>query len=402
MASLVLKSNGQSVAAVCTGRVLIGRKPFNAIQFESRAISRIHAWIDRDGERFYVSDAHSRAGTTVNDQPAVGKVILHDGDVIGIFNQRITFHSTDQLPQDALAFEITPDGANPGYDHHGILMYCDCGAPLWVPHSMAGALGKCAVCKGPITVPGVSLTDVPQTLSPNDSLADMPAITDVGSEEKPPDPLAAADYFATVRPESPLVARSPLSVPKPAAGGGETAVAVAKMPARFPRPQPAAVAPVKICKLCRTDVARTESSKTCSACGQIHHTRCWQAHNGCASYGCAQSPDPQPESKPEQTWRDHAPTTVSRLARPAKTPMMIPLTREIALLGSSLCGLVLGAFTFGVPALAVGSVSTIYALRRRDPAARVAALSAAISVIGVATGVIISSLLWFNRPWWTH
>jgi len=110
---------------------------------------------------------------------------------------------------------------------------------------MAGAFGKCATCKGDITVPGVPLSGVRRPLTPNDSIVDMPAIKELGSEEAPDDPLAAG---------------------------------------AFPRPKPAAAN--QICGICQTPIETFEATETCPACSQRYHAECWSQNRGCAAYGC--------------------------------------------------------------------------------------------------------------------
>jgi hypothetical protein len=86
--------------------------------------------------------------------------------------------------------------------------------------------------------------------------------------------------------------------------------------------------------------------------------------------------------------------------RRGELPDRQPFPWDFALLGGSVFGAIVGPFTFGIPALAVGAASAIYALRWRDGHKRVAALSAVISLFGVAFGVITSFWL-FNVPlWW--
>ena len=311
----------------------------------------------------------------MNGSRVTGKVRLNDGDVIGVARERVTFSLSDELPANALNFDIADDGSNPGCMHNGILTQCGCGAPLWVPASMAGAFGRCAVCKGDITVPGTPVNGERRTLSPNDSLADEPALTDLGSIERPEDPLAAELLPHEVPTTTDMI-----------------------LP-RFPRPQPAAAVKQR-CKACHNQIMSRQKSTTCPACGQSHHKECWENNGGCASYGCTHSAQNEQEpQKARSSWQDHV-ETPARPATPAGA--VTPVTMDIALLGGSLCGLILGAFTFGVPSLAVGTASTVFAIRRRDAAGRVAALSAGISVVGVAIGIVISNLLWFSRPFWAH
>ena len=139
MASLVIQSGDLIQAASFTKRVLIGRKAFNGVQFGQRVVSRIHAWIDKDGDSFYIADARSRGGTLVNDQRIEAKTTLHNGDEVKIGPAKMTYYDTDALPESSVTFEIAEDGTNPEFENPGILLSCSCGAPMWVPASMAGA-----------------------------------------------------------------------------------------------------------------------------------------------------------------------------------------------------------------------------------------------------------------------
>jgi hypothetical protein len=76
-----------------------------------------------------------------------------------------------------------------------------------------------------------------------------------------------------------------------------------------------------------------------------------------------------------------------------------PFPWDFALLGGSVLGSIFGAFTFGLPALAMGALSVIYAVRRRHENHRVATVSAVICLFGVAGGVVASSFI-FNVPLW--
>ena len=134
----------------------------------------------------------------------------------------------------------------------------------------------------------------------------------------------------------------------------------------------------------------------CSSCSQVYHTECWNENHGCAAYGCPQvgtldvpAIDPEPE-----------PAIAARTDNaPAIDAAQHPFPWDFALLGGSVIGSVIGAFTFGLPALVVGALSVIYAVRRRDENHRLATLSAVICLIGVAAGVITSSFL-FNVSLW--
>jgi FHA domain-containing protein len=359
MASLVIQSEEPIQAASFSKRVLIGRKPFNGVQFGQRIVSRIHAWIDNDGDSFFIRDARSRGGTFVNGTHTLGKTVLHDGDEIKIGTSTMTFHETDAIPDGAVTFHIADNGANPDFEDPGILIACSaCGAPMWVPAGMAGAFGRCAICGGDIIVPGEPASGIRRPLTPNDSIVDMPAISQ---------PVALGDF---ARPFDPLAAD-------------------------FPQPKPAASA-ARTCAVCQSPILPDDPATQCSSCSQVYHTECWRENHGCAAYGC-----PQVGALDEP-----ATTAVPDLAVAAKTEFppgpdyqLRPFPWDFALLGGSVLGSIFGAFTFGLPALVVGALSVIYAMRSRDGNHRVATLSAVICLFGVAGGVITSSFL-FNVSLW--
>lgn len=378
MASLIIPSNnGQVAAGVFQRRVLIGRKPFNGVQFEQRAISRVHAWIELDGKNFYVADAHSRAGTTVNGMRAAGKIFLHDGDVIGIGSERLVFRTTDKLPDGAISFTISETGTNPDYKDHGILIRCNCGAPLWVPASMAGAYGHCVHCKGEIDVPGTPPNGLRRPLTPNDSIADMPAMDELGNVARPHDPLAVD----------------------------------------FPRPQPKSEIPEQICAICQKPLCARHATLSCPACSQPYHEKCWEDNGGCAAYGCIQAgmmmplppaapSDPKPvpvaarAAEPQPAPPSHP--KFAPVPQPPRAPVEYqPVPWDKVVLIGSVVGVVLGIFTFGVPALVMAAAAMAYAVRGRREhlhSTRIAAVATAICLLGIALGVFTSILFWFNGP----
>jgi hypothetical protein len=365
MASLVIHSEEPAQAASFTSRVLIGRKPFNGVQLGQRIVSRIHAWIDKDEAGFFIRDARSRGGTYVNRVRTNGRIILHDGDEIRVGTSKITFHESSELPEGAVTFHIADDGTNPEFENPGILISCEeCGAPMWVPASMAGAFGRCAICAAEINVPGEPASGIRRPLTPNDSIVDMPGISqpvELGDSARPHDPLAAD----------------------------------------LPQPKPAAAA--KTCGVCQSPILPGDATTQCTHCSQTYHTECWNENHGCAAYGCPQvgaldtptEPELPPEPLPDNPEEALAAKMGIELP-PRITDRRFPW--DFALLGGSVLGTVIGFFTFGLPALVVGAASAIYAMRQPD-GRRLATLSAVICLFGVASGVI-TSCLWFNvNPW---
>jgi hypothetical protein len=372
MASLIVQYTGQTTAGVFTTRALIGRKPFNGVEIENRVVSRIHAWIERDGDSFYLADARSRGGTTVNGNKIEAKTTLHDGDEIGIGPAKVTFHSGEVIPEGAIRFEITENGSNPSFKDPGLLIRCDCGGPLWVPKSMAGAFGQCNHCHRPITVPGVSLTGIARPLTPHDSIVDMPAIRD-------DDPLAAgaeldAHFEMSTIPAGNKAAADPMAVD--------------------PWPKPADSQAV--CSICQSPILPSDATQHCPSCSQVYHAECWNDNRGCAAYGCPQVNALEPKQRRAASPLEALAEAARERTAMAEAPKT-PFPWEFALLGSSVVGSIIGAFTFGVPALAVGTASTIYAIRRRDAKARIAALSAGICLIGVVVGIATSCLIYSVR-----
>ncbi|MBO7725114.1 MAG: SpoIIE family protein phosphatase [Thermoguttaceae bacterium] len=74
--------------------VVIGRNPHCDICLEDGAVSRLHARIRFDGERFTISDIGSSNGTFVNGQRIARPVVLYNGDRVRIGSGEYLF-STD-------------------------------------------------------------------------------------------------------------------------------------------------------------------------------------------------------------------------------------------------------------------------------------------------------------------
>ncbi len=76
--------------------VIIGRGSHSEgegskINIDDSYISRTHARIEFDGNRFKVSDSSSRSGTFVNDRKIKGWVTLEDGDVLKVGKTHLKF-----------------------------------------------------------------------------------------------------------------------------------------------------------------------------------------------------------------------------------------------------------------------------------------------------------------------
>ncbi len=71
--------------------VTLGRHPACDIVLESAAVSRQHARIVHLDDGYYLEDLHSRNGTLLNGQPVLRRVLLNEGDEIGICDLAFTF-----------------------------------------------------------------------------------------------------------------------------------------------------------------------------------------------------------------------------------------------------------------------------------------------------------------------
>ncbi|HPD15707.1 MAG TPA: ATP-binding protein [Planctomycetota bacterium] len=72
----------------------IGRAPQNDICISDAGVSGVHARIVRQGAAWILEDCGSRNGTFVNDEQQK-RCVLRDGDLVGIGNADLTFHSRD-------------------------------------------------------------------------------------------------------------------------------------------------------------------------------------------------------------------------------------------------------------------------------------------------------------------
>ena len=82
------------VISMTDGPVLIGRQAGATLKIGHASVSRRHAIIERDGDRFIIADLGSRNGTFVNDVP-VRRRELHHGDRVRVGDSQFFFLSED-------------------------------------------------------------------------------------------------------------------------------------------------------------------------------------------------------------------------------------------------------------------------------------------------------------------
>ena len=144
MAILIVEHNGTLEGASLSGRILIGRRANNHVVIDHPAVSRIHAWIDTTDRQFCITDAGSRTGTFVNGlRVAGGRLALRHGDRITVGPASLTFRADTSLPAgvsqlnfgDARRGRQRPDPGTPPQPEAdgGILFDCpSCRSPLWI------------------------------------------------------------------------------------------------------------------------------------------------------------------------------------------------------------------------------------------------------------------------------
>lgn len=74
-----------------TDLIRVGRAPQNEIVIDTSGISRFHCQIKRSGERVYIEDLDSTNGTHIGGRAITHPHTLHEGDVVYLCDQRITF-----------------------------------------------------------------------------------------------------------------------------------------------------------------------------------------------------------------------------------------------------------------------------------------------------------------------
>lgn len=88
----VLKGDSAGQQLVLDGeRMVLGRHPDCDIVLDAAAVSRQHAIIFREDDRYFVEDLHSRNGTFVNGHMIEGRRALEDGDRLKICDLAFTF-----------------------------------------------------------------------------------------------------------------------------------------------------------------------------------------------------------------------------------------------------------------------------------------------------------------------
>jgi len=200
MALLLVEYQSHTRGAILPPRVLIGRRSMNHLVIDDPTVSRMHAWIDRRGDDFILTDMRSRTGTRVNGRPLARRRKLLSGDIIEIGPAKITFVSSDALPADVEPLDLPREPAMLPRDL-GIRFDCPhCHAPMWASVQYAGHGGICTYCGDGFTIPR---TVVPGTAASRPE-ATRPAIAPGPPPAAPAIPAAFIALAGSTAPPAPI------------------------------------------------------------------------------------------------------------------------------------------------------------------------------------------------------
>ncbi|HEX4124237.1 MAG TPA: FHA domain-containing protein [Tepidisphaeraceae bacterium] len=335
---LIVEQDNHRQAGPIQGRVLIGRRASNHIVIPDRGVARIHAWITQSDGQYILCDTGSASGTKINKRPVNSRQALKDGDIIRIGPVTIHYRTDPGAIAGAEPIDLTDRPVATNRPDDGQFVDCACGAPLWVPWDFAGKMGQCRYCG--------------QTVFVQTKLSVVPA--------------PVAQPRATPQAYSP-VDSSPFIPPSVA-----TPMTAAKL----------------VCGICQSPLLENEPQHACPSCAIPFHTDCWTENRGCSSYGCSQVNilHGAKDQEPPQSGglMDHGAAADDFAAPPAP-----PLPWEFLILAGAVIGTVLGAWTFGLPALAA-AIAAIFGLRKPSHHRAVLLLALAFAAIGTVAGVAIS------------
>jgi FHA domain len=410
MPVLIVEHEGQCRGARLPRRVLIGRRATNHLVINHRLVSRMHAWIDCDGGRCFLTDTGTRTGTTVNGIPLASRYELVDGDEIVIGPARLTFLGGEAVPEHAAEFVI-PDAPPPVADDNekGVLFECACGAPMWAGLDHAGHQGQCRYCGRSLKVPWPNQDG-------SHAAGAIPFAPD-GERPRRAKPTAQRGAKFVLKAEANTTPGRPPHAPRVGGTPPRVTEAVQARRAAAEARADALLVPVvtpvatvaepatspATCGVCQSSIATFEESTTCPSCGLSFHAECWNENYGCSAYGCSQVNVLAPAQEPAhggagpQADEMAAAETMDE-AGPDGRSGQVPW--EFVLLAASVFSALLGAITFGVPSLIVVAGSLAFVARnRRKGGGRngVVLVSAGLGVLGLVGGVAVSYLFYFGR-----
>lgn len=461
---IVEHPNGHRVGGPINSRVLIGRLPTNGVVLNDSSVSRLHAWVSVDGNGYlFVADTGSLTGTFVNNTAINRRRGLADRDVIRVGQTQITYFNADDLPPGIEEIDLAGQPPVANVEEAGVLFDCPCGAPAWFKASAIGHTHQCRQCGRTVRIPGhseaIAEEVIPATFVSEPGVRHIPPASAAAAQANDPLLLHEPDAFAA-HPHHPdehgladsgvhhaATEQEPATLTLEQAVGGEKSdeapldlggLEFADETPTSPRSDAATGATGEIdldlgedfaatvaaaapphddlldlsgaettrkaeaaqCSVCHSAIAANDKQVVCPSCGLTFHAECWKENLGCSAYGCPQV-GVLKKSRPTAAPEAIAAAGVSAAAAPvdlAEQEAGFPW--EFAFLLVAVIGALLGALSYGVPAM-IGVLGTLIYLMtlqnvpRRRP---VAWAALALCVVGVAVGLYVSHFYWKGWP----
>ena len=333
------------VVPVTVGELTVGRDRGNDVILNHPTVGRRHARVvaDADGS-VWVSDLGSCNGTRVDGVPVGRRTRLVAPCRLRVGRVRVWFRDRPPARLDGLL------GAGDGPTAAGSTRRCGCGSRVWLVADPGDQSVLCRRCGRP-----------------------------VGAGDAPP----------------------------PAPGETVAGASVEESAAT--------------CPVCRWAVEPGDLRQRCGACGLAYHAECWEENRGCATFGCAQvgaldrpaaaAPPGATAAPPADAWSwtpghdlraldagDGSPggalaETISEEPPPAPPAARVRVTARRLAAANAVASLA-GLPAFGLPPLAVATLSAVWLKHRAAGDELPGALAVALGLVGAAAGAGVSMYLW--------
>jgi hypothetical protein len=390
MPVLIVEHEGTRRVAQLPRRVLIGRRSMNHLIVDHPSVARMHAWIDAVDDRFYITDMGSRTGTLLNGQRLVTRHLLGDEDEITIGPARLIYLSDEHAPADLELLDLSATPAVDG-DEEGVLFQCECGAPLWASPQFYGSPAQCRYCGKDLVIPRApvlrSAPLIPQADPENEPEPEVEAETEVAPEAE----ILQVPQSITTAAVAQRVAEA----------GNDDGASDSSITATLDAPAPTMPQTRRtedgelVCGVCQSAISVFEDTTTCPSCGLFFHAECWVENYGCSAYGCPQVNALKPIEEPQSANGDAL--TVAADEALLNDDAKPPFPWEFVLLAASVFSMLLGAVSFGLPALISGIVASVYLSRHRnEPRSRIVVISIVLAVVGLVLGIAVSYYLFMG------
>jgi len=100
--------SGRELRTLDSERMTVGTLESNDVVVDADGVSRVHAVLERFGDRWCVRDLGSRNGTFVNGERIIGERALHSGDEVLLGRLRLLFHGPTRGPETAAIAQPPP------------------------------------------------------------------------------------------------------------------------------------------------------------------------------------------------------------------------------------------------------------------------------------------------------